>query len=37
MKLVLTTKYDTELKDWDMDCIKEVENTYGKVSRGIHL
>ena len=37
MKLVSTTKYDTELKDWDMDRIKEVENTYGKVSRGIHL
>ena len=37
MKLVSTTKYDTKLKDWDMDRIKEVENTYGKVSRGIHL
>ena len=37
MKLVSTTKYDTELKDWDMDRIKEVENIYGKVSRGIHL
>ncbi len=37
MKLVSATKYDIELKDWDMDRIKAVENTYGKVSRGIHL
>ena len=37
MKLVSTTKYDTELRDWDMDRIKEVENTYDKVLRGIYL
>ena len=37
MKLVSATKYDIELKDWDMDRIKDVENTYGKVSRGIDL
>ena len=35
MKFVSATKYDTELKDWDMDRIKEVENTYGTVSRRI--
>ena len=37
MKLVLTTTYNTELKDWDIDYIIKVENTYGKISRGIHL
>ena len=34
MKLV-STEYDADLKDWDMNRIKQVENTYGKVSRGI--
>ena len=37
MKFVSATKYDTELKDWDMDRIKDVQDTYSKVSRGIHL
>ena len=31
MKLILTTKYDIELKNWDIDCIKNIENIYGKV------
>ena len=34
MKLV-STEYDDDLKDWDMNRIKQVEKTYGKVSRGI--
>ena len=37
MKLVSATNYDIELKDWDMDRIRAVENTYSKVSRGIAL
>ena len=34
MKLV-STEYDDDLKDWDMNRIKQVEKTYSKVSRGI--
>lgn len=37
MNLISTPKYDIDLKDWDMDCIKEVGKTYSKVSRSIHL
>lgn len=37
MKLVLTIKYDTKLKDWDMNYIKKVENTYNKISKDIYL
>ena len=37
MKLVSAAKFDTKLKDWDMDRINDVQNTYGKVSRGIAL
>ena len=37
MKLVSAAKFDTKLKDWDMDRIEDVQNTYGKVSRGIAL
>ena len=34
-KIVLATKYDIDLSDWDMNRIKQVEKTYGKVSRVI--
>ena len=37
MKLVSATKFDSKLKDWDMDRIEDVQNTYGKVSKGIFL
>ena len=36
-KIVSTTKYDIDLPDWDMNHIKQVEETYGKVSRIIQL
>ena len=36
MKLV-STEYDDDLKDWDMNRIKQVEKTYDKVSRAIQL
>lgn len=26
MKLISTIKYDINLKDWDMDCIKDIKN-----------
>ena len=35
MKLVSTREYDTELKDWDMNRIQLVEESYDNVSRGI--
>lgn len=35
IKLVLATKYDTELKDWDMNCIKNVAKTYSKIFKSI--
>lgn len=35
IKLVSTTKYDTELKNWDMNCIQQVEETYDNVSKSI--
>ena len=35
MKLALTKEYNTELKDWDMNRIKLVEESYDNVSRGI--
>ena len=34
MKLV-STQHDDDLKDWDINRIKQVEETYGKISRGI--
>ena len=34
MKLI-STEYDDDLKDWDMNYIKQVIKTYGKVSTGI--
>lgn len=34
MKLV-PTEYDANLKDGDMNCIKQVEETYGKISKSI--
>lgn len=37
MKLVLARKYYTKLKNWDIDCIKEVENICGKISTSIYL
>ena len=37
MKLVLTPTYNIYLKDWDIDCINKVAQTFGKVSRGIHF
>lgn len=37
MKLVLAIKYDTKLKDWDMNYIKDIAKTYSKVSRDIVL
>lgn len=33
----MVLKYDTNFDDWDMDCINNIKNTYGKVFRGIHL
>lgn len=37
MKLISITKYNIQLKDWDINHIKTVKNTYGKVSKDIHL
>ena len=37
MKLVSVPTYDIDLEDWDIHCIKKVENTYNKVSKGIQL
>lgn len=37
IKLVLATKYDTKLKDWDMNYIKDIARIYSKVSRDIVL
>ena len=37
MKLVSAPTYDIYLEDWDMDRINKVAQTFGKVSRGIHL
>lgn len=34
IKLVLT-KYNNNLKDWDINRIKQVEKIYGKVSKNI--
>lgn len=34
MKLILT-EHNPNLKDWDMNFIKQVEQTYNKVSKGI--
>lgn len=34
MKLVLI-EYNPNLKDWDINCIKQVKQTYNKVSRSI--
>ena len=34
MKLV-STKYDDDLKDWDINYIRHIEKTYGKISKGI--
>lgn len=34
MKLV-STKYNNDLKDWDINRIKQVEKIYGKVSKNI--
>ncbi len=35
MKLVSTTECDTELNDWDMNCIQLDEERYNNISRGI--
>ena len=35
MKLVSTTEDDTKLKDWDINRIQQVEESYDNVSRGI--
>ena len=35
MKFVLTTEYDTELKDWDINRIQMVEKSYNNILRGI--
>lgn len=32
---LISTKYDDDLMDWDMNRVKQVEKAYGKVSRGI--
>lgn len=37
IKPFFVLKYDIQLKNWNMYCIKEVENTYNKVLRGIQL
>lgn len=28
-------EYDTDFKDWDMNCIKQVEKIYSEISRDI--
>lgn len=33
--LILAKKYDIKPKDWDMHCIKKVENIYNKVLKDI--
>ncbi len=35
MKVVSSTEYDTELEDWNTNCIQLVEKSYDNVSRGI--
>lgn len=37
MKLILTPKYNIDLKNWNINYIKEVNKTYNKVSKGIYL
>lgn len=37
MKLVSIAKYDIKFKEWDMNRIKDVENTYSEILRDIHL
>lgn len=37
MKLILAIKYNIELKDWNMNHIKNIENNHDKILRGIYL
>ena len=37
MVKLVRTEYNANLKDWDLECIKQVEEIYGQVSRGIQL
>lgn len=36
-KIILATKYDIELLNWDINHIKQVEKTYGKILKVIQL
>lgn len=37
MKLISILIYDINLKDWDIDNINKVAQTFDKVSKGIYL
>ncbi len=37
MVRLVWTRYDANLKDWDLEHIRRVEKIYGQVSRGIQL
>ncbi len=37
MVRLVWTRYDANLKDWDLERIRQVEEIYGQVSRGIQL
>lgn len=33
----MSTEYNANHNDWDMDCIKKVKKTYDKLSKDIQL
>lgn len=35
MKFVSISKYNTKFKDWDIDCIDQIEKIYNNISKGI--
>ncbi len=37
MVRLVWTKYDAKLKDWDLECIRRVEEIDGQVSKDIQL
>lgn len=37
MKFVLTSMYNINFKDWNIDCINNIAKTYSKISKYIAL
>lgn len=35
MKIILTTKYNTKLKDWDINRIQQVKKSYNNILKDI--